>query len=84
MIDHWARGDADGAGRLMNAEMKDTPETIRLLLTERNIRWAAELKSRMDRPGVVFVAVGAGHLAGENSVQDLLEKEGLKVERIAY
>ena len=84
MIDHWARGDADGAGRLMNAEMTDTPETLRLLLTERNIRWAAELKSRMDRPGVVFVAVGAGHLTGENSVQALLERDGLKVERIAY
>lgn len=84
MIEHWARGDAESAGRLMNAEMTDTPETTRLLLTERNVRWAAELKSRMERPGVVFVAVGAGHLAGENSVQELLGKAGLTVDRIAY
>ncbi|MFM8939403.1 MAG: TraB/GumN family protein [Phenylobacterium sp.] len=84
LIDHWARGEAEEAGRLMNDEMKETPEMSRLLLTERNIRWAADLKTRMDRPGVVFVAVGAGHLTGENSVQALLERDGLKVERVAY
>lgn len=84
LIEHWARGEAEEAGRLMNAEMKETPETARILLTDRNARWAADLKARMDRPGVVFVAVGAGHLTGKDSVQDLLAREGLKVERIAY
>lgn len=68
----------------MNEEMKQTPETARILLTERNVRWAAELKDRLSRPGVVFVAVGAGHLTGENSVQNLLTKHGIKVERVRY
>jgi uncharacterized protein YbaP (TraB family) len=31
---------------------------------------------------VVFVAVGAGHLSGANSVPDLLRKAGLQVERV--
>jgi uncharacterized protein YbaP (TraB family) len=84
LVDHWTRGEADETGRLMNAEMKDTPETARILLTDRNIRWAADIRSRLDRPGVVFVAVGAGHLAGADNVRDLLEKQGVKVERIAY
>ncbi len=84
MLDHWARGESEETGRLMNEDMKDTPETARILLTDRNARWAADLKARMARPGVVFVAVGAGHLTGENSVQALLERDGLKVERIAY
>lgn len=83
LIDHWTRGEADETGRLMNAEMKDTPETARILLADRNVRWAADIRSRLDRPGVVFVAVGAGHLAGDRNVRELLEKEGLKVERIA-
>ncbi|MCA6320855.1 MAG: TraB/GumN family protein, partial [Phenylobacterium sp.] len=52
--------------------------------TERNVRWAKDLKARMDRPGVVFVAVGAGHLAGDRNVRELLEREGLRIERIAY
>lgn len=84
MIEQWARGDTEGTGRLMNEEMKQTPETARILLTERNVRWAAELKDRLSRPGVVFVAVGAGHLTGENSVQNLLTKHGIKVERVRY
>jgi uncharacterized protein YbaP (TraB family) len=84
MIEQWARGDSEETGRLINEEMKQTPETARVLLTERNVRWAAELKDRLASPGVVFVAVGAGHLTGENSVQNLLSKKGLKVDRVAY
>jgi uncharacterized protein YbaP (TraB family) len=84
MIEHWTRGEADETGRLMNEEMKATPETARILLTDRNARWAADIQARMDRPGVVFVAVGAGHLTGKDSVQDLLARDGLKVERVLY
>ncbi|AWM78228.1 TraB/GumN family protein [Phenylobacterium parvum] len=84
LIDHWTRGEADETGRLMNEEMKSTPETARILLTERNARWAKDLKARMDSPGAVFVAVGAGHLTGKDSVQDLLARDGLKVERVLY
>lgn len=84
LLGHWARGEAEETGRLMNEEMKETPETARILLTDRNARWAADLKARMDRPGVVFVAVGAGHLTGKDSVQDLLARDGLRVERILY
>jgi uncharacterized protein len=32
----------------------------------------------------VFVAVGAGHLAGEGSVQQFLAERGLTAERVAY
>jgi uncharacterized protein YbaP (TraB family) len=38
----------------------------------------------MAQPGTVFVAVGAGHLAGANSVQDYLTRAGFKIERISY
>lgn len=82
MVEHWARGEADVTGRLMNEDMKETPETARILLRDRNARWAADLKQRMNRPGVVFVAVGAGHLAGQDNLRDFLAKEGLRVERV--
>jgi uncharacterized protein YbaP (TraB family) len=32
----------------------------------------------------VFIAVGAGHLAGPDSVQSYLAKHNLKAERIQY
>ena len=38
LLGHWARGEAEETGRLMNEEMKETPETARLLLTYRNAR----------------------------------------------
>jgi len=82
IVDVWARGDAEATGSLLNENMKRAPQTSRVLLTERNLRWVQQLQQRLARPGVVFVAVGAGHLTGANSVQELLRKAGLQVERI--
>ena len=84
VLDHWARGKPKAAGRLLIDEMKATPETARLLLTDRNARWAKQLQARMARPGTVFVAVGAGHLAGSNSVQHFLKRAGFKIKRLSY
>jgi hypothetical protein len=84
LVDRWAQGKAKAAGRLMTQEMQNTPETARLLLTERNARWAAQLQARMQHPGTVFVAVGAGHLAGPHSVQTYLKRAGFKIDRLTY
>lgn len=84
LVASWAAGDVTRTAELMNEGMTNTPETARILLVDRNRRWADELKARMDQPGTVFVAVGAGHLAGAGSVQDFLTERGLTVERVAY
>ena len=36
----------------------------------------------MARPGSVLIAVGAGHLAGRDSVLELLKRDGFRVERV--
>ena len=84
MVVKWASGDAEGLGRQMNEDMTDTPELAKALLFQRNERWAEWIADRMHRPGTVFIAVGAGHLAGPQSVQDYLSRRGLKAERIRY
>ncbi len=84
LVASWAGGRVDEAASIMNEGMENTPETARILLTDRNRRWADTLKARMDQPGTVFVAVGAGHLAGTGSVQDFLTERGLTVERVEY
>jgi hypothetical protein len=66
----------------MNEDLASTPETARILLTDRNRRWADAIRTRMDQPGTVFVAVGAGHLAGADSVQHFLEAQGITVRRV--
>jgi uncharacterized protein YbaP (TraB family) len=46
-----------------------------ILLNNRNRNWVQQLKTIMKKESV-FVAVGAGHLVGENGVIALLRKEG--------
>ncbi len=84
MVDDWARGDPDALAREMNEELKSSPEVAKVLLTDRNARWATWIKGRMAQPGTVFIAVGAGHLAGPDSVQAQLAKLGVKAERVRY
>ena len=50
-----------------------------LLLNNRNRKWVKELNEIM-KDESVFVAVGAGHLTGENGLISLLKKEGYTVE----
>ena len=84
MVDEWARGDPEALAREMNDELKSSPEVAKVLLVDRNRNWAQWIKHRMTKPGTVFIAVGAGHLAGPDSVQAQLAKLGLKAERVKY
>jgi uncharacterized protein YbaP (TraB family) len=81
MVAEWIEGDADALAALLNAELDD-PVLYQRLLTQRNAHWAGWVEQRLAQPGTVFVAVGAGHLAGADSVQRQLARRGLKVERI--
>lgn len=80
----WARGDAETVGAELNREAQAAPELADALIARRNVRFADWIAARMGQPGTVFVAVGAGHLAGKGSVQALLGDKGLKVERVVY
>jgi uncharacterized protein YbaP (TraB family) len=84
MVDEWARGDPEALAKEMNDSLKDSPEVAKVLLIDRNKHWAGWVAERMKTPGTVFVAVGAGHLAGSDSVQAQLAKLGVKAERVKY
>ncbi len=83
MVQAWSRGDANRIGTMLSDSMRGQPELARVVLTDRNSRWADWIAGRMATPGTVFVAVGAGHLAGRDSVQVFLRKKGLRATRIA-
>lgn len=82
MTQDWAMGRTDDLAQLMNKGLDKTPNLTRVLLTERNQRWADWIAQRLDKPGTVFVAVGAAHLAGKDSVQARLAGRKLQVVRI--
>ena len=77
----WGKGEAEALAAAMN-ETSDDPVMFDKLLIERNRIWGQWLKARLARPGTVFVAVGAGHLAGKGSVQDQLAALGLTATRV--
>tara|TARA_R110002167_G_scaffold298199_3_gene502518 strand:- start:667 stop:1590 length:924 start_codon:yes stop_codon:yes gene_type:complete len=81
MVNAWKAGKAKDLARLLNEE-EDDPKLRKVLLTDRNKAWAKWLKARLDKPGTVFVAVGAGHLAGKGSVQDQLARYGITSTRV--
>lgn len=78
----YLAGDPDTIGRIMTVEMKtEAPELYAALLTRRNVAWAAQVQKMLAGKGTHFVAVGAGHLAGPDSVQVQLAKRGIKARR---
>ncbi len=84
MMTQWLAGDADALGLVMEESMGEGSAFEAELLTKRNANWTVWLDKRMDEPGTIFVAVGAAHLAGRNSVQTMLAKEGHTAERVVY
>lgn len=81
MIAAWSIGDIEQVAELLNSSMAQTPELIEAVLYKRNRAWITPLKQMLETNGSYFVAVGAGHLAGGNSVIELLEAEGYRLVR---
>lgn len=82
MLRAWTQGDVKGIARSFNADLSDAAELKAALLTRRNANWASWVRGRLDQPGTVMVAVGAGHLAGDESVVSFLQRQGIKVKRV--
>ena len=78
----WKRGDQRVFVNMLDQLKAASPETYRMMFTERNDRWADWIRARMQTPGTVFVAVGAGHLAGPDSVLVRLAERGIASRRV--
>lgn len=78
----WNRGDLDSFAPMLMQMRAQSPETYRTMFVERNARWAGWIANRLKTPGTVFVAVGAGHLSGPDSVQNQLAAIGVKAARV--
>ncbi len=82
MVTAWGSGDADAVAKLIAQTDNDSPLLYNVLLKNRNVTWAGWIQNRLAQPGTVFMAVGAGHLAGPDSVQKFLKDRGIKSERV--
>jgi len=81
LVDAWATGDVASIERLGVNEMRQESKAMYdALLVQRNTDWAGQIQTLLAGSGTVFMAVGAAHLAGEDSVQEILEGRGVDVE----
>ena len=78
----WKRGDQQVFVQMLDQLRATSPDTYRMMFTERNDRWADWIRARMQAPGTVFVAVGAGHLAGQDSLLVRLAERGIPSHRV--
>lgn len=82
LVNAWSAGDVDELARLMSSVDAFGSEAVyQLLLTDRNRAWLPQIEALLEEPGVHMIAVGAGHLAGDDSVVALLRARGHGVQR---
>lgn len=82
LLGAWTNGDTGAFSTMLAGFEAKSPVAYRMLISDRNARWGQWIVNRLDRPGTVFVAVGSGHLAGKDSVQQWLAYRGITATRV--
>lgn len=82
----WASGDVSGLEAYMGAWEEDDAAAaggagMDALLKNRNENWAGQIETMLKGSGTHFIAVGAGHLVGPDSVQERLKLRGIEAKR---
>lgn len=78
----WARGDVNTvADELVDDMKREAPALYERLLTSRNKDWAGQIQTMLAGSGTHFIAVGAAHLVGPDSVQVQLAQRGIEATR---
>ena len=80
LIEDWAEGDVDAIGDLVNIEAAINEGFHDALLFDRNTRWVPRIEALLETEGNIMVAVGAAHLAGDDSVITMLRARGHKID----
>jgi uncharacterized protein len=81
MVQVYKNQQLDKMETLFNDKEFGMEEYQDILLDNRNKNWVNQLKTLMKNESV-FVAVGAGHLVGENGLIALLKKEGYRLKPV--
>jgi uncharacterized protein YbaP (TraB family) len=80
MANAWISGNSETLDRMVLEAMKaGSPELYDALIVRRNMDWCDQIATIMKGAGTSFVAVGAGHLVGDQSVPAILAKRGFTV-----
>lgn len=81
-IEAWLTGDLDRLEALSTGGILEMPELREALLVSRNRQWAGRIARLIESGERPFVAVGAGHMLGEEGLPALLEARAFTVRRV--
>lgn len=83
LVGFWGTGDVDSLARVFRPDGAFGSKAVYdLLIVDRNEDWARQIDQLMSsEEGTFMIAVGAGHLAGPDRLQVLLEQNGYSVQR---
>ena len=87
LLTAWSTGNVARLSAVTAADegtSADDRALHRIVFTNRNTAWAAWIRQRLAQPGTVFIAVGAAHLAGDDSVQTHLRALGIRSARVPH
>jgi hypothetical protein len=77
----WASGDTAAIEKVLLPTLRSSPELYDRLLVERNANWVESVETCVKQKTSCFVVVGAAHLVGPDSLVEMLQKKGYKVEQ---
>lgn len=81
LVYDWARGDVEAlAATLSDPSSLGSPLIYETLIVQRNRNWLPMIEAQLDSPGTKMIAVGAGHLAGEDGLVEMLRARGYVVD----
>jgi uncharacterized protein YbaP (TraB family) len=82
LLSAWTTGNTGAFSTMLAGFEAKSPVAYRMLIADRNAKWGQWIATRLEQPGIVFVAVGTGHLAGKDSVQQWLAARGISSTRV--
>ena len=81
LVAAWVAADLPAIERDFMKMKAEAPQLYEVLLIRRNEDWAGQIQERLKGSGVSFMAVGAAHLIGPDSVQTKLKARGIDSSR---
>lgn len=83
LVAAWQSGDIAKLDDLLNTARRRTrPGLADALIAEPNMRWADTLSRVAETDDIIFVAVGAAHMAGPGSLPEQMRRHGFQIERL--
>ena len=81
LITAWSRGDVVALEQLLSEGFEQFPDLYQPLVVARNRNWTRQIAELMDDEQNYLIVVGALHLAGPDSVIEMLKAQGYAARR---